>query len=160
MWTIIKDRVFLFRKPERTLVRTLLTEETGADEFIASDVLQTDKSQENWPEEKPKPYSRFIANIAKSTSVASYMQVTHDEPLTILKLFCEQTLNLSALNQDKVHLITKELPALWPNLMDILEIEKTQFLPIDVSNILIKMNDIRRNTFRNAAERTNADYIP
>lgn len=165
-----KDRVFLFRKPERTLVRTLLTEEIGADEFIASDVLQTDNSrlliplieriQENWPEEIPKPYSRFIANIAKPTSVASYMQVTHDEPLTILKLFCEQTLNLSALNQDKVHLITKELPALWPNLMDILEIEKTQFLPIDVSNILIKMIDIRRNTFRNAAERTNADYIP
>ena len=126
-------------------MRTLLTEEIGADEFISSDVLQTDNSQlliplieriqENWPEEIPKPYSRFIANIAKPTSVASYMQVTHDEPLTILKLFCAQKLNLSALNQDKVHLITKELPALWPNLMDILEIEKTQFLPIDVSNI-------------------------
>ena len=35
------ERVFLSRKPERTLVRQLLTEEIQTDDFVDSDILQS-----------------------------------------------------------------------------------------------------------------------
>ena len=115
---------------------------------------------EDWPDEIPKPYARFLGNICKPTSVAAFMQVTHDDPLLHLESFCEQQLNLrSALNQEKLQLMARELPALWPNLMDIMELEATEYLPIEVSNILIRLIEIRRSTFQNASEREDDDYV-
>ena len=96
-----KDRVFLSRKPERTLVTKLLTNDINVDEFVNSNVLQSPNSRlliplveevnENWPDHMPQPYKRFIGNLCKPTSVASFMQVTHHEPLQIRSSFCNQT---------------------------------------------------------------------
>ena len=39
-----------------------------------------------------------------------------------------------------------------------MEIECSKFLPADMSNIILKMIYIKRNTFENAAQRNNDDY--
>ena len=164
-----KDRVFLYIKRERKLVQELLTDDLEYDAFVHSDVLQSENSrllipllqrlQESWPDEIPPPYKRFICNLCKPTSVASYMQVTHDEPLAILQSFCNRVMNLrSTQHQHQLQLIAEELPAIWPNLMDIMEIECSEFLPPDMSNIILQMIYIRRKTFENAAQRNDDDY--
>ena len=72
-----------------------------------------ERIQENWPEEIPEEYKRFICNLCKATSVASYMQVTSDESLQILQSFCERMLNVrSAQNQQQNNILSRELPAL------------------------------------------------
>ena len=49
---------------------------------------------------------------------------------------------------------------MWPNLLEILNLEKSKFLPHDVSEIVLILIRIRRDTFRNAAERQDEEYIP
>ena len=165
-----KDRVFLSAKKERTIVRKLLTEDIEIDQFITSNILQSDNSRllvslvdrvsETWPDQIPEPYKRFIGNVCKPTSVSSYLRVTSDLPLVVLQSFCEETINVrSAANQNDLVLITKELPALWPNILEIVNLEKSEYLPQDMSRIILKMIQIRRNTFRNSAERLDEDYI-
>ena len=165
-----KDRVFLHRKKERDLVKNLLSETINIDDFIASNEIQSDNVrliipllesiQENWPAGIPEEYRRFICNLCKPTSLASYMQVTSDEPLQILQSFCDQTLNVRlAQNQQNIKILAKELPALWPNLLDVMNLESSLFLPNEVAQIVKKMIEIRRGTFDNAARRSDNDYI-
>ena len=52
------------------------------------------------------------------------------------------------------------LPAIWPNLLEILNIEKSKFLPIDVAAIVLKHIEIRRSTFRQAIVREDDEYTP
>ena len=148
----------------------LLTENISIHDFITSNQIQSDNVQllipllerieENWPAEIPAKYKRLICNLCKATSVASYMQVTSDEPLQILQSFCEQTLNVrSAENQQHLNILIRELPALWPNLLDIMNLECSQSLPNEVAAIVIRMIEIRRGTFTNAAQRNNDDYV-
>ena len=140
--SLFKDRVFLHRKKERDLVKNLLTENLQIDDFISSNEVQSEnirlliplleRIQENWPEEIPEEYKRFIFNLCKVTSVASYMQVTSDESLQILQSFCERMLNVrSAQNQQQNNILSRELPALWPNLLDIMDFESSQFIPAE-----------------------------
>ena len=56
-------------------------------------------------------------------------------------------------------LVAAEFPALWPNTLDILTLEKVKYLPGDVSAILLKLVEIRRNTFTNAANRAASEYV-
>ena len=51
------------------------------------------------------------------------------------------------------------MPALWPNLLNIIFIEKTNFLPGDVAEIVKKLIVIRRTTFLTAAARSPDEYI-
>ena len=67
------ERLLLSRKPERTLVRQMLTEEIQTDDFVDSDILQSDNGrllvplvnrlQENWPDEFPEVYKRYYIRI-------------------------------------------------------------------------------------------------
>ena len=56
-------------------------------------------------------------------------------------------------------MIREEMPALWPNLIDILNLENANYLPGDVSSIILKMIQIRRTTFLHSATRSSDDYI-
>ena len=88
------------------------------------------------------------------------MQVTNDDPLVHLRAFCARQLNLrSASNKDKLSKMARELPALWPNLVQIMELEKSDFLPQDVSEIILKLILIREGTFRHSAERDDDEYV-
>ena len=165
------SRVFLPRRPERKAVCELLTNSITQEEFLQSDELQSQNSQmlknlierlqESWPDEIPSEYSRLIGNICKPTSVASFMQVTEATTLQYLKEFCRSQLDLRRIvNKDKLEQISRELPALWPNLVDIMNLESARFLPGDISVIVEKLIDIRIETFANATERRNEDYFP
>lgn len=168
--SVFQDRVFLSENRERKQVCCLLTNTTSSDEFLESDEMTTENGRMvvtlvqrislNWPDEIPQAYKRFLSNICKYSSVAGYMQVLSVQPLDFLAEFCQETLDIrSAGNSDKLKQVTEELPALWPNLIDILNLEKTSYLPEDVSNIILKLIDIRKNTFLTAAVRSSDDYV-
>ena len=53
-----------------------------------------------------------------------------------------------------------EVPAVWPNFLDILVLEKSHYLPQDLAVIVLKLVQIRRDTFRQAIERHDDEYIP
>ena len=60
--------------------------------------------------------------------------------LNFLKDFFHQMLDLrSAENNLKLKLMSKELPVLWPNLVDIFNLESSVYLPQDVANIILKL---------------------
>ena len=53
-----------------------------------------------------------------------------------------------------------EIPPLWHSLTRILSKEKQlQFLPNDVSAVILKLIEIRTEMFRNSATRRNEDYV-
>ena len=56
-------------------------------------------------------------------------------------------------------MVTEELPALWPNILRILFLERADYLPDDISDIIKKLIIIRRNTFLTAAARSPDDYL-
>ena len=168
--TFFQDRVFLSENRERKLVCRLLTGSLSYADFLESEEISTqngllvktlvERVSIDWPDEIPTPYKRFIGNISKYSSVAGFLQVTGPESLDILEAYCQERLDLrSATNSEKQKIISSELPALWPNMLDILNLEKKNFLHSDISNILLKMIQIRKNTFVNAAERSSDDYV-
>ena len=84
-----------------------------------------------------------------------------DKPLQHLSAFCLKELDLRSIeHKEKLKLVMHELPALWPNLLEILNLQKSNFLPNDVAQVVLKLIEIRRATFVNAAERQDDDYIP
>jgi hypothetical protein len=164
------DRVFLSDNKERKLVCSLLTDTINQEEFLESDDISSENGEMistlvarlslSWPEDTPKAYRRFLANISKYSSVAGFLQVQSAEPLNILAEFCHKTLNIRRVsNIEKQKIVTEELPALWPNLLEILNLEKTDFLPDDVSSIVFKLIQIRNDTFLKAAVRSPDDYV-
>ena len=85
---------------------------------------------------------------------------TSAQTLEFLDEFCQQSLDLrSAENSEKQRQVAAELPALWPNIISILNLEKSDYLPGDVSVIISKLIFIRRNTFLTAAVRSDDDYV-
>jgi hypothetical protein len=169
--TMFQDRVFLSESRERKLVCNLLTKSLSSNDFLESEEITTENGLMvknlvervfmTWPDaELPKPCRRIIGNISKYSSAAGFLQVTGPEPLQILEEFCQERLDLrSAGNGDKQKIVASELPALWPNMLDILNLEKKNYLPQDVSTIVLKLIQIRKNTFLNAAARCSSDYI-
>ena len=112
------------------------------------------------PDDIPKHFKRLLGNICKISSVAGFLQILTSESLEILEEYCNQSLDLrSAEHAEKQKMIKEEMPALWPNVIDILNLENANYLPGDVSSIILKMIHIRRNTLLNSAARSSDDYI-
>ena len=106
-------------------------------------------------------YKRFIRNVSKPTSARGLLQVTYFLPLGYLEYFCNQELNLKDVEYlEELRTVTKELPVLWPMLNDICNQEQTSFLPPAVSKIVLKLLDIRRDSFVKCDSRQDANYIP
>ena len=165
-----QDRVFLSENRERKLTCDLLTKSMTVYDFVNSDQITSDNGtlvknlveriSNSWPDDIPKPYHRFIANISKYTSVAGYLQVTGPEALDIMANFCKRYLDIRSVDKRvMLNKVASELPALWPNILDILNLEKLKYLPPDVSRIILKLIKIRKNTFENAAVRNSSDYV-
>ena len=82
------------------------------------------------------------------------------QTLDLLSEFCHRRLDIrSAVNSLKQKQVAEELPALWPNLFNILNLENSDYLPEDISGNFLKLIDIRKNTFLTAAERSEDDYV-
>ena len=168
--THYKDRVFLSTKKERNLVVRLLTGDICMETFSTSNDITTENGimimdlvryiREKFPEEIPNPYVRFLKNISKNSSARSLVQVNGIEVLEHLSQFCRQELDLRVLsNQDKLKGISEALPAVWPILENICSIEKSKFLPVLVSRIVLRILKIRFETQSEATVRSNSSYF-
>ena len=172
--TKFKDRVFLPKHAERKeVVRLLSGNHTTekAHEFLDSDVVESPNGQlvknlidyieQKYPGELPSKYKRFIQNICKPTSVRGFIQVTNFTPLDILRSYCNEELDVKNIeNIEDLRDLQEEMPVLWPMLDDICTLEGSSFLPREVAEIVIKLLDIRKDTFINAKSRDEVEYIP
>ena len=116
---------------------------------------------------KPKPYIeieniKFITGLGtslKETAVAGLLQVTCKEPLKILKRFCLRELNITKIkNSASLQCLQEEIPPFLDMLEQIRKEEKADFLPRDVSTIVLMLLRIRSRTFTCAQRRENSDY--
>lgn len=172
--TKFKDRVFLSKSKERKEVVALLsgaycTEK--AEGFQENDCVQSPNGQlikdlvdyieQKYPGVLPTQFRRFIQNISKPTSVRGLIQVTNFLPLDILRSFCNEDLAVKAIeNIEELRVLSEEVPVLWSILDDICNLEKCSFLPREVALIVVRLLDIRRNTFIQAKNRDDTFYQP
>ena len=164
-----KDRVFTSVSAERQAICQVITGTLSVGDFLTDPGIETENGRlvvglinriaATWGDEIPKEYKKFMANICKQSSVAGLLQVTSNLPLTYLESFCHESLDIRSVEEmDKLGFVQKQIPAFWPILTDILNLEGTKYLPVDVRAIVLKLVAMRRNTFINAATRNNEDY--
>ena len=115
---------------------------------------------ENSPLSIPEPYIKLLADISKAFPVAGLIQVNSSEPLSLLRQFANQKVDIrSASEYERAKCLEKAIPSFWPLLMSICELEKTTFLPIPVANIVLALLKVRKQTFSKAPQRYEEDYI-
>ena len=168
--TFYKDRIFLSSKKERGLVIKVLTGDITMTEFTLSNDIKSDNGvmimdlvrfmNEKYPQEIPSPYLRFLKNISKNSSARSLVQVNEIEILEDLSEFCREELDVRVIeNEVQLKRIVAALPALWPIIDDICFLEKSKFLPVLVSRIILRILKIRFETFAGAPKRSNSQYF-
>ena len=168
--THFSNRTFLCQKKERALVCKLVTGDLSMQEFIVSGDLVSENGHlvsslvsriaEVYPFKIPAPYVSFLSNISKNSSTRSLLQVTNLEVIDHLRDYCQETLDLRNLqNEKQLKQVLLNLPALWPILNDISRLERTNYLPREVSRIVLKLLTIRVDTFENCTRRSNSDYF-
>ena len=109
----------------------------------------------------PDCYKLFLSDVCKNSPVAGYVQVTRNKPLIILKQFCTNQLDIrNGHHQNELIEVKSQLPALWKQLSDICQFKNTNFLPLDVSAIVLVLLKIRNQTYRSGVQRYQDDYIP
>ena len=151
-----RDRVFLSEIVERKLVCSLVTQVITVAEFLVSPDIQTANGvmlsqlvrhiDLRFSGELPKEYARLLTNISKPTSVAGLLQCTGPAALKHLGDFANQTLDLRRRsNSNMLNVVQKELPVFWHMLLDILNLEKTNFMNQLLANIVNKLLSIRYN---------------
>ena len=149
-----RDRVFLSEIVERRLVCSLVTQGITVAEFLLSPEVQSTNGvmlsqlvrhiDLRFNGELPKEYARLLTNISKPTSVAGLLQCTGPAALKHLGEFANQTLDLRHRNnRDKLDVLQKELPVFWHMLLDILNLEKINFMNQLLANIVNKLLNIR-----------------
>ena len=168
--TKFANRTFLIRKVERKLVEQLVDEDMPLQDFLTSDITSENgllireiiERLQRSNQTCPKEYKDLLSDLSKQTSVAGHIQVNSREPLVILKDFAEENVDLrSPDNIDKLKTLQKEISPLWTSLRKILGKEKTsKYLPRDVGRVVLRLIEIRKSTFRNAAQRHSTDYTP
>ena len=164
-----KDRLFLSDRIERTQIMALLRKQISFQDYLAENCRSLngqlirnllERVTSNFTEDIPFPYIKFLKDICKNTSISGLLQVRSDEPLEILKQFCQRILDLRSHQQkDNVLKLKGELPVIWHHIFEILKIERTKWLPGDLQQIFLKIIKIRRNIFRKSAKRYTSDYV-
>ena len=168
--TAYHNRIFLSIKKERKVVCELLSGDMSMDEFTASDKISSANGllvinvvmhiSMKFPLKIPEPYVAFLSNISKNSSARSLLQVNDLKNLEVLAEYCKEELDLRIfVNKDKLNSLVKTLPALWPIIDSICELEETKFLPRVVSKVILSLLKIRVTTFENATKRSNSDYF-
>ena len=168
--TVFANRTYLTRKVERKLVEQMVEEDMPLQDFMTSDITSENgllirsiiERLQRSHQTCPKEYKDLFSDLSKQTSTAGHLQVNSREPLIILQDFAEENIDLrSPHNIDKLNTLQKEISPLWTSLRKILGKEKTsKYLPRDVAAIVLKIIEIRKNTFRNASQRHSTNYTP
>ena len=107
----------------------------------------------------PEQYHSFLTDVCKNSPVAGYMQVTSKKPLILLRQFCVRKLDVrNGIFNAELFELRKQLPVLWPQLVQICEFENSNFLPHDVATTILALLEVRNQTFRKAPQRYQEDY--
>ena len=149
-----KDRVFFTSKKERAAVCQMLTGDISMQDFCEVSEITSDNGRlimdmvrhilQTFHNEMPSSYKHFIANVCKPTSVRGLVQVLTPEPLEFLEQFCKRQLNIrSHMSQRQLKCLVTSLPAVWPHLDGICVLQNSEYLPQEVSNIVLRLLDIR-----------------
>ena len=102
-------------------------------------VNHIDREFQNDADNFPAGYKNLLSNLSKATSVSGFLQVTRPDTLRILEDYCDQLISLrSPEHNDDLKLVMAELPALWPDLLDILNRLDSTYLPLQVSAIIVE----------------------
>ena len=102
----------------------------------------------------------FPSLICKPYSVSSLIQVTSEEPMNILKAFCNRELDLlAAENRLSLRKVQQQMPPFWECLSQILKLENCKFLPHQLRAIVLELIAIREKTFSSSENRNSDDYI-
>ena len=168
--SIHRERIFINNKEDRKLLSSLFLEEISVDEFCRKKKLNSENSNLVFDSIKrlrsknkdvlPHCYNKFLSEVTKNVPICGIIQVTESKPIKILKKFCYETLDLrSGTYPKEIELLKTQVPFIWKLLNDICLYENTDFLPLDISRIMLKMLEIRKSTFSNSPQRYNEDYI-
>ena len=80
--------------------------------------------------------------------------------LHLIREYCLQKLNLRDVsNIDSMRFIQSQLPVLWGMIVAICKYEDSDYLPRDVSQVILEFLNIRQKTFVNATPRAASDYV-
>jgi hypothetical protein len=80
---------------------------------------------QKFTEEMPECYKSSMAYICKPTSVMGLLQVLSPDPLEYLEEYCKEVLDVwSHYSQQQLKLLESSLPAIWPDLDKVWNIEK------------------------------------
>ena len=164
--------VFLSQKKERDIVSSLFTSECTDIEvktFLSTNI--TNKSEEFMiiynivkkfdGKSLPPAYIKLLSEASKNIAVAGIWQVRHRNILKYLREFCLKELNLRAVENEKfLQQLRSELPAIWPILLSIMNLENTTYLPPYVARLILALLKKRSETFKKSCMRYSDDYIP
>ena len=142
--------MFLSSKKERNAVLNLVTGLISMDEFVELEDIDSDHGllikeivayvNSRYPLKIPEPYVRLLNNVSKNSSVRSLIQVNNLGVLDVLRKFCTKELDIRQIvNKGNFHTLATSLPALWPLLDNICTLEKSKFLPSQVSRLVLRM---------------------
>ena len=165
-----KERVFLFKKKERSLTKQLVDGDISPQDFVSSRHITTESGIliKNMVSrlisdfgEVPSAYKYWLEDLLKPSSVSGYIQVTSREGLEIIEAVANKTLDLRSLNEiERIKELQKQAPPLFQALSEILKVENdSQWLPQDVLDILKQLLKIRIEVVQQAPERQASDYI-
>ena len=137
--------------------------------FIDSEVIKTENGKliknlvehinHKWPLKIPEAYISLIGDISKGSPVAGLLQVTSALPLKLLSQFISRKLNISDASQtENTNILHSSLPTIFPILVQICTLEKSDYLPETLTIIMKKLIYIRQNTFDKAPVRFTTDY--
>ena len=163
------SRVFLQHKFERDMIISLLQ-----GTITISDVIKSRKAKsENFKlivkilerikdqAEIPSSYVDLLVELSKNSPVAGILQITQKKTLKFLRDFCVKATNVrDASHHQTLQLLISELPTFFPVLIQICDLEGSEFLPHDVSRVVIALIKIRLSTFADSEQRFSDDYIP
>ena len=86
--------------------------------------------------------------------------MTSEEPLNILKAFCDEELDLLAVeNRRSLRKVQQQMPPFWDCLSQIIKLENCKFLPHQLRMVVLELIAIRKNTFSSSEIRSSDDYI-
>ena len=168
------DRVFINSKKERDLYEQLLTKDQELTEFCQNNprnsllnkncILMWDICNRLSQKYKylPNAYSSLFKELTKNTPVAGLLQFTDKKALNALEKFCREEKNIRSVeNLNDLKLVTSQIPPFWDILIGICGIENETFLPKDIAKIVLRMIQIRHDTYHNVTPpRYRDDYFP
>ena len=165
------DRLFIARKKERDFITSFLTDSINIQEFLekSESALMSDNSKKiieivkrfSDKEKLPEAYRTFLSEVTKNSPVAGFLQITDRRALQSLREYCVRNLNLRDIsNLEVMKLVQRQMPILWGLILNISRVENSEWLPRDISAVIIELLKIRHQTFNNAPQRYSSDYVP